>query len=160
MSFVYWRVWGSLWRIRRQVPSGWLLTCPFPNPGGGWLSALLPPSSGVSDGMLCPSLGSSESAPQGTFLLTALLGAGTPRAYFCACWRPFSRVTLAGDLLLALLPMGKLQALVEEGRSHALGCSLAAGTEELLTCAPANAWKRIFAINVWLISKLMFVKIS
>lgn len=97
------------------------------------------PGSGVPDGMLCPSLGSSESAPQGTFLLTALLGAGTPCAYFCAWWRPFSRVTLAGDLLSALLPVGKLQALVEEGRSHALGCSLIAGTEELLTRAPANA---------------------
>lgn len=106
--------------------------------------------------MLCPSLGSWESAPQGSFLLAALLGAGAPCAYFCACWRPFSRVTsasrvtLAGNLLLsALLPVGQLQAVVEEGRSHALGCSRVTGTEELLTRAPADAWKRRFTINVW-----------
>lgn len=127
-------------RIRSRYSVAGSCHAPCQVPGGGWLSALVSHSSGAPSVMLRPSLGSSEPAAPGSFLLTALLRAGTPCACFCARWRPLSRATWAGELLLsAHLPMGKLQALIEEGRGHALSRSLVAGTEELLTRAPANA---------------------
>lgn len=171
MAFVCWRVWGSVERMRRAGTQCLAAALALAKPlevGGvlpSGLSALGPPSSGVPQVMPCPSPGPPESSLPGSFLLTALLGAGSPCAclWAClgACWRPFSRVSWAGELLLpAALPVGQLQAGVEEGRGHALGCGRVAGTEELLTCALANAWKRNFTIHLWKLLNLLHVKFA